>query len=83
MATKDAEIPHGGEYLTLQPYSRIVFTWESPFSIDGSTVTINFTELESGTNIELIHAKFPSEESRNNHKTGWTAILVSLERIFR
>jgi len=79
MVVGENEIPHGGEYKVLNPYSQIVFTWESPFSTDGSTVTLNLTEVEEGTAIELIHVKFPSEESRVNHEGGWTRILECLD----
>lgn len=76
------EIPHGGEYKKLNPFSQIVFTWESPFSVEGSTVTLNLEEAEGGTNLELIHVKFRDEETRDNHKGGWDAILNSLEKAF-
>ncbi len=79
MAAGDQELPHGGEYKTLTPHSCIVFTWESPFSIEGSTVTLNLTPTPSGTKIELIHVKFPDEESRSNHEGGWAMILAALE----
>ncbi|MCB1385100.1 MAG: SRPBCC domain-containing protein [Nitratireductor sp.] len=79
MATPDREIPHGGIYKAIDPHTRIVFTWESPFSIDGSMVTLTFTAVGAGaTDVELTHVKFPSEESRDNHQGGWTAILAKL-----
>lgn len=81
MAAGEQEIPHGGEYLKLNPYSQIVFTWESPYSVDDSTVTLNLTENEVGTDIELIHVKFPNEEVRDNHAAGWGSILAALEKV--
>lgn len=83
MSTPEQDIPHSGEYKILHPYSQIVFTWESPFSIEGSTVTINLKQTENGTHLELIHVKFPSEESRANHEGGWTAILVCLDELLQ
>ena len=80
MAAGDQEIPHGGEYKKLVPHSQIVFTWESPFSIEGSTVTLNLSESDQGTELELIHVKFPNEESRTNHEGGWKAILECLDK---
>ena len=79
MAAGDKEIPHGGTYLEVKPHERIVFTWESPFSIDGSTVTLKFKAAgDKATDVELTHVKFADEESRNNHQGGWTAILDKL-----
>ena len=80
MATKDQQMPHSGEYKVLNPYSQIVFSWESPFSAPGSTVTLNLKEVNDGTEIELIHVKFPDEETRSNHENGWSAILACLEQ---
>ncbi len=81
MVAGEKEMPHGGEYKKISPYSQIAFTWESPFSIEGSVVTLNFSQVEEGTNVELIHVKFPDEESRANHEGGWTAILICLDGI--
>lgn len=82
MDTGENEIPHGGEYKAIDRHSKLVFTWESPFSIEGSTVTLNFADSgDGGTDLELIHVKFPSEESRNNHEGGWTSILNKLSDI--
>ena len=79
MAAGEQRIPHSGIYKVLKPYSQIVFTWESPHSTDGSTVTLNFSESNGKTQLELLHVKFPDEESCSNHKNGWTAILRNLE----
>ena len=82
MDTGENEIPHGGEYKAIDRHSKLVFTWESPFSIDGSTVTLNFADSgDGGTDLELIHVKFPNEESRNNHEGGWSSIMVKLDEV--
>lgn len=76
MAAGEQEIPHHGIYKAIEPHSRLVFTWESPFSEPDSTVTLTFTPSgAAATDIELTHVRFPSEESRANHEGGWTAIL--------
>jgi len=81
MMVGENEIPHEGEYLVLNPYSQIRFTWESPFSIEGSTVTINLSKVDAGTKIDLTHIKFPNEESRSNHEGGWKNILNLLNNV--
>lgn len=81
MVADGKEMPHGGVYKVLDPYSRIEFTWESPFSVEGSMVTISLKEMNGGTHIELIHIKFPDEESRSNHEHGWAAILACLDEV--
>ena len=79
MVMDGKELPHGGEYLVIDPHEKIVFTWESPYSVDGSTVTLDFKAVDAGkTELTLTHVKFPTEESRDNHKAGWSRILEVL-----
>lgn len=79
MANGDQELAHGGEYQRLVPYSTIVFSWESPYSADDSTVTLHFTEVDEGTRVELEHVKFLDEDSRSSHEAGWANILSQLD----
>lgn len=78
MKSGDEEIPHSGVYETIDRYDRLVFTWESPHSIDGSTVTLEFTPVDGGTEVTLTQVKFSSEGSRDGHEKGWTRILAAL-----
>ncbi|MFT4076302.1 MAG: SRPBCC domain-containing protein [Asticcacaulis sp.] len=80
MVTPEREIPHSGTYLEVTPCSRLSFTWESPHSLDDSVVTIDFAEPAPGqTEISLKQVKFRSEEARDGHIRGWTAILDYLD----
>jgi len=82
MRMGDQDLPHGGTYLEIVPHSKIVFTWESPYSVDGSTVTLTLSPAEGGkTNIELVHVKFPDEEVRDRHEGGWSGILAKLAEV--
>lgn len=82
MKVGDDEIPHTGKYLEIKRPNKLAFTWVSPFSTDGSTVTLHFSDLgESKTNVELSHIKFIDEESRGNHEGGWGNILECLNDI--
>ena len=82
MQVGDEVIPHTGTYLEVLPHSKIVFSWESPFSIEGSTVTIHFKALsENQTSLDFQHIKFKGEEERIAHEGGWTHILDTLAKI--
>jgi len=61
------------------PHSRLVFTWETPWSAPATTVTISLHPVAEGTRVELTHVRFLSEESRDNHAKGWAGMLVNLE----
>ena len=81
MRAGDKDMPHSGTYKTIDRPNRLAFTWESPFSsMENSTVTIDFEEVEGGTNVQLTHVRFESEESRDNHLGGWAHILDCLAR---
>ena len=82
MSVGDDKIPHSGKYLEVTRHSKLVFTWESPFSPDDSTVTLNFKAVDAGkTELDLTHVKFLDEEARGNHEGGWTTILDTLNTI--
>jgi uncharacterized protein YndB with AHSA1/START domain len=81
MVNEDKEIPHAGTYLAIDPHSHLSFTWESPYSLDDSVVTIDLTEVDAGTTeLTLRHVKFRSQEARDGHKEGWTAIVGNLAK---
>ena len=84
MYAGEDKLPHTGKYLEINRPNRLVFTWESHRSIDGSTVTIRFTKIDDEkTNISLSQVKFIDEEARSDHEVGWGNILDKLNVIMR
>lgn len=81
MKNDDTPLPHGGVYKVIDRPRKLVFSWESPFGVDGSEVTIDFTPAGRGTHVRLTHVRFANEELRDNHNAGWTAILNKLETV--
>lgn len=80
MVTEEKEIPHAGTYLAIDPHAHLSFTWESPHSLDDSVVTVDFAERgPTLTEITLRQVKFRSEQARDGHVRGWTAILDLLD----
>jgi uncharacterized protein YndB with AHSA1/START domain len=82
MMVGDKDLPHEGTYKELTPHSRIVFTWEAPWSAPDTQVELVFNPVPDGTEVVLTHVKFMSEESRDNHTQGWNGILGKLDAIF-
>ncbi len=80
MMVGDKDYPHSGTFREITPYSRLVFTWEAPWSAPGTTVEITLTPVTGGTEVVLTHVKFLSEEARESHMKGWTGILAKLEQ---
>ncbi len=82
MHVGEDKIPHTGKYLLVNRPEKLVFSWQSPFSTDGSEVTLDFSQLtENETKVSLTHIKFIDEQARSNHEGGWGNILDSLEYI--
>lgn len=82
MLVGDDRIPHTGSYLTLNRPRQLVFSWESPYSTDDSTVTLDFTAVnDNATLVELTHVKFLHEEARSDHEGGWSNILDKLDEL--
>ncbi|MBV1868879.1 MAG: SRPBCC domain-containing protein [Marinosulfonomonas sp.] len=79
MQGRNGEIPHHGIYKKITHHSQLIFTWQSSVSVDDSTVTLDFKPVQGGTQLNLHHVKFASEETRDNHQGGWSAILAALE----
>ena len=75
----DKEMPHSGQYQTIQRFEKLVFTWNSEHTGSDSVVTLRFRELgPQETELTLHHEGLPSEESRDNHNGGWKTILEQL-----
>ena len=59
------------------------WTWEEDDKAEEfeSLVTIKFaTAATGGTDIELVHAQLPSQESAERHTEGWTSSFNDLQR---
>jgi uncharacterized protein YndB with AHSA1/START domain len=73
-----------GQYLELQPGKKIVFTWQLQDDEDWknhtSTVTVELSDRDEGTELRLIHEQLPNEQSRDAHNEGWNSALDKLEK---
>jgi uncharacterized protein YndB with AHSA1/START domain len=74
---------HWGEYLEIDPPSRLSFTWVSAHTdLVPTVVTIDFLEKDGATEVVLTHRRLPPAR-RDAHKNGWAAILRKLEEALR
>jgi uncharacterized protein YndB with AHSA1/START domain len=72
------DLPHRGEYLEIERYTRMVFTWLSAHAGEGSRVTLHFAESPGGqTKVTLEHVGLAHAELRAHHD-GWSNILAEL-----
>ena len=83
MQAGDQKMPHRGTYLKIASPDVLVFTWESEFSMEGSTVTLLFSDENGATRIQLTQVKFLDEEVKQEHSGGWTSILKELAAVLK
>lgn len=72
-----------GSYVELDPPRRVVFTWGWELEEDrtrpgSSTVEVSLDPDGDGTLVHLVHKDLAAEESRANHRHGWTHYLERL-----
>jgi len=70
---------HRGEYLVIEPPSRLSFTWISAHTdLLPTVVTIEFLEKGGSTELILTHRGLP-EAQVEAHRNGWTSIVAKLD----
>ena len=72
------DISHRGEYLAIERYTRLVFTWLSPYAGEGSRVTLQFAESPEGETMLTLEHVGLAESERSKHHAGWSHILTEL-----
>jgi len=81
MIGHDRRIEHVGEYLEVSPPSRLVFTWQSPYSGPEPTrVTVALAPRGAGTELVLTHEHLPPEAVAS-HAGGWGQMLDRLSAL--
>lgn len=79
MHLQTGDYRHYGDYQAIQRYNHIAFTWNSHLVRD-SLVELDFRELSPNrTELTLTHTRFPNDEVRGKHISGWTGCLKNLE----
>lgn len=74
-----------GTYREIDEPKRIVYTWdwkEEDHRVGETVVTVEFKEVEGGTEVSLVHDGFPALEAKDGHEEGWTACLTHFEALF-
>lgn len=77
-----------GEYLVVEPYHRLVFTWTHIRQTDQgaeatptSQVSVSFRTIEGGAEVSLRHERIQTDGARRNVGHGWNASFVRLQDV--
>jgi len=69
---------HWGEYLIIDPPSKLEFTWASAATERQPTlVTVEFLERDGSTEVILTHRRLPASQIEP-HRKGWSNIVQKL-----
>jgi uncharacterized protein YndB with AHSA1/START domain len=74
-----------GTFQEVHPPERLAYTWqwENAFEdMPQTRVIVQFTELGTATELQLIHENLPEIPVCLHYRTGWIAAFERLERIF-
>jgi uncharacterized protein YndB with AHSA1/START domain len=72
-----------GTYQTVVPNEKLVFTWGWEGDPSQPTlVTVTFADKGKGTEVVLVHDRFPTAETCEHHRMGWQAIMDKLPAVF-
>ena len=74
-----------GTYREIDEPHRLVYTWdwrEEDHRVGETVVTVEFSPVDGGTEVVLVHDGFPAEEARQGHEEGWGACLMHFETLF-
>lgn len=70
-----------GEYLHVEPHTRVVVSWgiveASDLPIGASTVEFQLTAIERGTRVDLTHSDLP-DTAVAGHRDGWEHFMPRL-----
>ncbi|HEX6701031.1 MAG TPA: SRPBCC domain-containing protein [Gaiellaceae bacterium] len=88
MRDTDSGMVHAvvGEYAEVRPPERLAYTWtweSNPAEMAGSAgslVEVDFVESDGGTEVQVTHSGFASQEIAGMHEHGWNGCLDNLER---
>ena len=67
-----------GNYVVVDPPSRLVFTWRWHGEPEQTLVTLRLAPAATGTELTLIHEGFADDATRDDHVKGWSDCLDRL-----
>jgi uncharacterized protein YndB with AHSA1/START domain len=79
MKSEEKDYDHTGEYVVIDPPSKLAFTWISEGTDHQATlVTVELFDRGKECELVLTHERFPRPEKVEPHRQGWGSIVEKL-----
>jgi len=79
VASEAAGMAASGQFVDVEPHSRLVYTWRWDGDEHETLVTLTLADApDGGTVLTLTHERFESEQSAADHEQGWNDCLDRL-----
>lgn len=72
-----------GTFKEIIIHSLIKSSWRWSGSDDETLLTVMFNETDSGTELKIVHEKFPDQEQKEKHLQGWMGMVDRMEKILK
>ena len=69
-----------GEFLEVVPCEKLKYTWEWNGDGEISVVTVNFSQEQNQTKIDILHTDLPNEDSQARHSAGWDSYIEGFKK---
>lgn len=83
MDTPEFQGTNEGEFLSVEPNSHVVYTWEWNGDGEVSTISVLFEAADEGTLVTIAHDGFDKAESVSNHDSGWDSYVEGFVKHLR
>ncbi len=83
MENSDFTMTNEGVFSVVEPERRVVYSWEWNKDGEVTNIDVRFSEVESGTRVDLNHTGFEKAESVQMHEAGWDSYLDGLAIFLR
>jgi len=79
VASGTAGMAVSGEFVVVEPPTRLVQTWRWDGEDAETLVTITLESTDDGTALTIVHERFDDERTRDEHLQGWNDCLDRLD----
>lgn len=75
MEGEDFTARNEGQFRTVEPEKRLVYTWEWNGDGEVTEIDVTFSAVPEGTTVAIVHTGFQKQQSIENHRSGWDSYI--------